>query len=726
MPLLAAERLIVINDIRRDSVLGNLQESYGPDVYSLLDAPIRVGGELVGVVCIEQFYRQRDWSIEEQNFASSLADFTALAMESAVRRQAMIELDLSKRRTETLMSNLPGMVYQCLNDPPEFTFTFVSEGSKQLLGYDARELMHNSVLKFFDMVHPEDVDRLAEENKHTLSIGLPLETTFRMVMKDGSVKWIWERSRVVERNPDGSPHLLEGFYTDITEQRRLEAAELANRAKTEFLANMSHEIRTPMNAILGMTDLAIRQKPPVETLEYLRNIKTAANSLLTIINDILDFSKIEAGVIEIIPEKYDIISLVHDIVTMINVRIGEKPIDFIIDDNPNLPKTLVGDVTRVKQIAINLLTNAVKFTHSGFVKLSINMEPTDDPEKFRLKMSVQDTGIGIRKEDQPLLFGNFSQLDTKKNRNVEGTGLGLAISKKLVELMDGSISVESVYGEGSTFSFDIIQGVDTPEPVIVLPETSHRKVVIWMDNPLKAQTLKNKIEAMGVTADITDNADNFCDYSHAFFDYGKFSAVDAKKCTQTKLVALTRNYNNRSLPGQVITIYTPLTSAVVAEILSEKSFLSFDAEEAVAPETGLAFENTNVLVVDDNDINLLIAENVLLTYCDKVTLAKSGEEALALVKAHEYDIVFMDHMMPVMDGVDATVLIREMPEQRCKTMPIVALTANAVGDVREMFLSHGMNDFLSKPLEIKEIERVLREWMPPEKRRRVSGNHAEA
>lgn len=341
-------------------------------------------------------------------------------------------------------------------------------------------------------------------------------------------------------------------------------------------------------------------------------------------------------------------------------------------------------------------------------------------------MSVQDTGIGIRKEDQPLLFGNFSQLDTKKNRNVEGTGLGLAISKKLVELMDGSISVESVYGEGSTFSFDIIQGVDTPEPVIVLPETSHRKVVIWMDNPLKAQTLKNKIEAMGVTADITDNADNFCDYSHAFFDYGKFSAVDAKKCTQTKLVALTRNYNNRSLPGQVITIYTPLTSAVVAEILSEKSFLSFDAEEAVAPETGLAFENTNVLVVDDNDINLLIAENVLLTYCDKVTLAKSGEEALALVKAHEYDIVFMDHMMPVMDGVDATVLIREMPEQRCKTMPIVALTANAVGDVREMFLSHGMNDFLSKPLEIKEIERVLREWMPPEKRRRVSGNHAEA
>lgn len=358
-------------------------------------------------------------------------------------------------------------------------------------------------------------------------------------MKDGSIKWIWERSRVVERNPDGSPHLLEGFYTDITEQRRLEAAELANRAKTEFLANMSHEIRTPMNAILGMTDLAIRRKPPAETMEYLRNIKTAANSLLTIINDILDFSKIEAGVIEIIPEKYDIISLIHDVVTMINVRIGEKPIDFIIDDDPRLPKTLVGDVTRVKQIAINLLTNAVKFTNSGFVKLSVGMEPTDNPEKFRLKMAVQDTGIGIKKEDLPLLFGNFSQLDTKKNRNVEGTGLGLAISKKLVELMEGDIWVESVYGEGSTFSFDIIQGMDSNEPVITLPADENRKVAVWLENPLKAKTLKTKIEAMGVTVDIVDNANYFNNYTHAFFDYAKFGQVNENACPHMMIMTLT-------------------------------------------------------------------------------------------------------------------------------------------------------------------------------------------
>jgi PAS domain S-box-containing protein len=286
--VLSNERLIVINDIEQPNVLSDLRDDYGPEICAMLDAPIRVGGKLVGVVCIEQdrcedFPVKRDWTIEEQNFASSLADFTALAMESSERRLLM-------RRMETLMSNLPGMVYQCLHNPPDFTFTFVSEGCYNLIGYTVEELVNNNAVKFFDMVHPDDLHTLEKMNAETLSLGLPLETTFRMIMKDGSVKWIWERSRVVERNLDGSPRLLEGFYTDITEQRRLEAAELANRAKSEFLANMSHEIRTPMNAILGMTDLALRNFPQKSVIEYLGNIKSAGTALLSIINDSLDVS----------------------------------------------------------------------------------------------------------------------------------------------------------------------------------------------------------------------------------------------------------------------------------------------------------------------------------------------------------------------------------------------------------------------------------------------------
>ena len=530
-------------------------------------------------------------------------------------------------------------------------------------------------------------------------------------MKDGSVKWIWERSRVVERNPDGTPHILEGFYTDITEQRRLEAAELANRAKSEFLANMSHEIRTPMNAILGMADLAISSKNNDKTMEYLHNIKTAANSLLTIINDVLDFSKIEAGVIEVIPEKYEIKSFINDIVTMINVRIGEKPLHFLIEDNPDLPRELIGDTTRVKQIMVNLLTNAVKFTPEGYVKLVIDMEKREDPSKILLKVSVYDTGIGIRKEDMPMLFGNFSQLDTKKNRNVEGTGLGLAISKRLVELMGGEISVESVYGQGSCFSFRIEQEIADQKPSVSISSNDNLNVAVWLNNKTREESLVSKLKSLGVKGEAINNPSDIIGFSHLFFDYNNYNKLNQEKLKGTKLIALSKNYmDRRELSGGKIVI-APLTSSIVSDLLCNKNIHSVG--EGEERKSNLLLNNTHFLVVDDNDINLIIAENVFLDYGAEVTTAKSGQEAIDLIENNDYDIVFMDHMMPEMDGVEATVLIRQL--EKGKDLPIVALTANAVGDVKDMFLQNGMNDFLMKPLEFEEMERVFFEWLPNEK-----------
>ena len=715
LELLTTERLIIINDATKDDVLPNLLETYGAELRSLLDAPIRMGGELVGVVCIEQFHTTRHWTLAEQNFASSLADFTALAMESAERFQAMRELAKSKRRTETLMSNLPGMVYQCLNDPPNFTFTFVSEGCLPLTGYSPEELMHNNALKFFDMIHPDDVGPLEQANKKTLSVGLPLETTFRMIMKDGSVKWIWERSRVVEYNEDGTPLVLEGFYTDITEQRRLEAAELANRAKSEFLANMSHEIRTPMNAILGMTDLALRQRPPEATAEYLRNIKTAANSLLAIINDILDFSKIEARAVEIVSEPYETASFINDIVTLINVRIGDKPVSFIVEDSPSMPGMLLGDSSRLRQILLNLLTNAVKFTPSGHITLCLETLPLGDSRSVLLKGKIEDTGIGIKREDLPLLFENFSQLDTKKNRNVEGTGLGLAITKNLLELMGGSIAVTSSYGKGSCFSFEVVQGIADDKPVAFLDGANGRKVALWLENDAKTKSLARKINALGVQADIVDDAGWIEGYSHIFFDYARYDRAIVAARPDTQWVGLSCNYaDTQGLPPNVQVVYSPLTSVLVARILDGGSFSQTASGQEERP-CGLTTSNTRLLVVDDNAINLVIAENVLREYGSEVDTAVSGEESLRMVAEKEYDIVFMDHMMPEMDGVEAAALIRKMPGEQYRTLPIVALTANAVGDVRAMFLKNGMNDFLSKPLDVRELERTLRQWLPREK-----------
>jgi PAS domain S-box-containing protein len=709
--MLEVERLLIVNDAKTDTVLSNLQETYGPNLCSLLDAPVRMGGELAGVVCIEQDYTEqwpnrRPWTIEEQNFASSLADFVALALESAERRRIM-------RRTETMMSNLPGMVYQCLHDPPDFTFTFVSEGCRQLIGYTPEELIGNSALKFFDMVHPDDVAALEKINAETLSVGLPLETTFRMIMKDGTIKWIWERSRVVEMNPDGSPYLLEGFYTDITEQRRLEAAELANRAKSEFLANMSHEIRTPMNAILGMTELALRNFPDPSVLDYLGNIRNAGASLLSIINDILDFSKIEAGAVDIIEEKYDTRSMVLDVVTMIHMRIGGKKIGFIVDDDPLMPRELIGDMTRIKQVIVNLLTNAVKFTRDGHVLFAISARQAEDG-RYRLNIAVRDTGIGIRKEDIPLLFDNFSQLDTRKNRGIEGTGLGLAITKNLVEKMEGEIQVESVYGQGSCFSLHVMQRADNPAPMLALAPDPRRRVGICFADRIKARILAKNLSSLRVdcvSADSPSRLDESC--THIFFDAAAHEWVRAFGGKAALIAVAPYAEDNPGLPHDVKFVNTPLTSGIAAAAIDDSGGDPCGPlTRAETDRLTLQIADARLLVVDDNEINLIIAENVLAAYGGEVVTALSGPEAVSLVRESDFDIVFMDHMMPDVDGVDATRLIRALPDEKSRNVPIVALTANVVGDVRDMFLENGMNDFLSKPLELREIERVLRQWLP--------------
>ncbi len=719
---LRTQRIICTDDVQQESALAGLDDSYNSRICSLLDAPIFDGTDLVGVVCIEQFDMRRSWDLMEQGFASSLSDFVALAMTAAERQKAMRALQHKEKRMHTLMSNLPGMVFQCRNDPPDYTFTFVSEGSIALTGYTPQELLHNNALQFFDMIHPDDVEPLAHINALTLNVGLPLETSFRLIMKDGTVKWIWERSRVVEFKSDGTPHMLEGFYTDITEQRRLEAAELANKAKSTFLANMSHEIRTPMNAILGMADIALRHTPSNEILECLRNIKSAAGSLLTIINDILDFSKIESGAMEIIPEPYFVESFINDIVTLINVRIGEKTLDFLIEDKHDLPRVLLGDSIRLKQVLINLLTNALKFTREGHIRLVLEAIPVGHGASIILKMRVEDTGIGMKKEDLPMLFENFSQLDTKKNRNIEGTGLGLAITKKLVEQMGGSISVDSVYGQGSCFSIELPQAVEDAAPLLPHNNFDNLNVGICLTSAAKAQCIHHKLQDIGAHSSIVSNHNDLMDthFSHIFIDHTMLKDFNTGALPQTNIIALSKNYfESKDVPSNVVVAYAPLTTIVVARLLEGTQYSTTDS---AADETSftLTTENVRTLVVDDNSINLIIAQSVLEEYGATVDTVLSGKEALTYVQRNHYDIVFMDHMMPEMDGVETSLNIRKIKGERFLTMPIVALTANAVGDVKTEFLNAGMNDFLSKPLVIKELERVLRQWLPTEKWKNIT------
>ncbi len=315
MDLLYTERILKINNTNHEKSINIPQDKCDVSLLSsILIAPVRVDETFKGIVCIQHGGELRDWTMAEQNFVCALADFTSLAVKSSISIGNLTATNKNNQMTASLIANLPGMVYRFLNDSPQFSLLFVSDGCYTLTGYTQQELLSKERILFSNIVHPEDLDFILNLTKDTLGMGRPMEATHRILTRDGSVKWVWVRNRVTEYDINNNPHIIEGFLTDITEKYHVEASELANRAKNEFLANISHELRTPMNAIIGMAELAINHKDNRYINDCLGNIKTAANSLLTIINDILDFSKIEAGGMDIVCDEYDTCSLLNDIV----------------------------------------------------------------------------------------------------------------------------------------------------------------------------------------------------------------------------------------------------------------------------------------------------------------------------------------------------------------------------------------------------------------------------
>ncbi len=502
--------------------------------------------------------------------------------------------------------------------------------------------------------------------------------------------------------------------------------------KSGFLANMSHEIRTPMNAVIGMAEMALREELPPPAREYVNQIKTAGNSLITIINDILDFSKIESGKLDINIAEYQVPSIVNDLANMISNRIGDKNLELLIDYAPDIPLHIVGDSVRIKQIIVNLANNAVKFTKEGCVEIKFDYERTGEQE-ILLKVSVSDTGIGIKKEDMGKLFQSFSQVDSKKNRNIEGTGLGLAISKQLVSLMDGTLTVESEYGRGSTFYFEIPQLVLTEGSSVNVK--SEKKIIagVFTDNPFVFTSLQRDIgrfDGECITVFMVEQLQELLDKEAEFFfiDQPMFGTPVRKfveehpEITSVLMTGFRSNAEYRN--PNLIVMKKPLYSVNLGVIFNHgRMYEDFDSDnqeifDFVAPEA-------EILVVDDNEINLTITEELIEPLQMKIDTALNGMEAIDKISAKHYDLIFMDHMMPELDGVETTRIIRRLYDEY-NDVPIIAFTVNALEEVRAMYLEAGMNDFVTKPIDINVITAKLRQWLPKEKIHEISPKEREA
>ena len=493
-----------------------------------------------------------------------------------------------------------------------------------------------------------------------------------------------------------------------------EKAEAANEAKSTFLSNMSHENRTPMNAIVGMTDILLRENHSTQTREYLNNIKSSGAALLTIINDILDFSKIESGKMEIVEEEYEPMSMLNDLSMIFLNRIGDKEVELLYDIDKSMPMKLDGDGQRLRQIIINLMNNAIKFTDSGYVKLSVRVSVLDK-ENIELTFSVEDTGQGIKEEDIGKLFGSFQQVDTKKNHYKEGTGLGLAISKQLVELMHGSISVESKYGEGSIFRFTVPQKILDARPAARLKVEPDRQGSIGIkmaDNVVKEQLkqLAALYEVECIDYDVTSSREV------AFLITDDEKTVSAEERTHLNEAGgilcqlqnpMIENRSNRN----VTILNKPVYSLNFCQLLNHEEMIFHSIVEEqlhfIAPKA-------TILVVDDNEMNLKVASGLLEPFQMQIDTAHNGKEAVQMVQERSYDIVFMDHMMPIMDGIEATREIRNLADETYSKLPIVALSANATAEAKEMFLREKMDDFVAKPIKFKEISKCILKWLPKE------------